>query len=224
MLIYHALNRGVDKRKIFLDEKDYFRFVHDLFEFNDEDPATNNWKHFGNIRGVGLREIRKVREMLLHMPAFCLMPNHYHLLLLIEEISKMTEFMRKLNTGFTNFFNIKYDREGALFQGKYKRILIENEQQFAHIVVYIHLNPLDLEIPQWRDRALTGSEIKHALYYLENYRWSSHSDYLGKRNFPSVTSRDYFLKYFGGPEGYLDAVVNWLRAPKYGRVKDFTLE
>src|SRR3989344_9609616 len=118
MLIYHALNRGVDKRKIFLDEKDYFRFVHVLFEFNDEDPATNNWKHFGNIRGVGLREIRKVREMLLHMPAFCLMPNHYHLLLLIEEVSKMTEFMRKLNTGFTNFFNIKYDREGALFQGK----------------------------------------------------------------------------------------------------------
>lgn len=225
MYFYHVVNRGVDKRKIFSNNRDYYRFVHDMYEFNDVAPAQNTQYLAMQLKEVGLRIVeRKPRELLVNLPAFCLMPNHYHLLLQIDNLEAMTAFMRKLNTGYTNYFNLKYDREGALFQGKFKRILIESEQQFAHIVIYIHLNPLDLFMSEWRKRALTDIEVHKCLKFLQDYRWASHLDYLGLHNFPSVTQRDYFLEYFGGAEGYQDALIGWLKAPKAGRIKDFVLE
>ncbi len=224
MEFYHVLNRGVDKRDIFLDDRDYYRFVHDLYEFNDSNPVLNNSQLFGR-REVGLRYFeRRPRDLLLKIPSFSLMRNHYHLLLQISEAENMTKFMRKLNTGFTNYFNERNSREGALFQGKFKRILIENERQFAHIVVYIQLNPLDYYLPEWRRRALSRREIIKCLDFLEKYRWSSHLDYVGKNNFPSVTSRDYFLDFFGSSKGYTAALENWLKAPKFSLIKDAIME
>ena len=84
--IYHAINRGVDKRKIFLDEQDYMRFVHDLFEFNDEELVSTTYYKFQKIKNdvIARRKIeipRKPRKFLVNILSFCLMPNHYHLLL-----------------------------------------------------------------------------------------------------------------------------------------------
>lgn len=225
--VYHVLNRGVDKRDIFKGKADYFRFIHDLYEFNDKQCIGTTYRAYQkNVKlyDIECRTMKRERELLVENHAFCLMPNHYHICLSPLEIDSIPTYMHKINMGYSKYFNIKNKRSGTLFEGRYKNILIENERQFSHILVYIHLNPLDLFMPEWRERGLNSQEINKCLKFLEDYRWSSHLDYLGKRNFPSVTQKDYFLKYFGGSEGYKNALVVWLKAPKFGRVKNLMLE
>ena len=78
--IYHVLNRGVDKRNIFMNDEDRFRFIHDLFEFNDTEPLNNTGYFFNKAFATPYIE-RKPRKLLVEILAFCLMPNHYHLML-----------------------------------------------------------------------------------------------------------------------------------------------
>lgn len=209
--LFHILNRGVDKRKIFLDEKDYLRFIHDLFEFNNEEPAFNTG-HFFKNQYIDVRRQyieRKPRKLIVEILAFCLMPNHYHLLIKPNKDSSTAEFMKKLNGGYAKYFNIKYERVGALFQGKYKSVLIKNEAHFIHLPYYIHFNPLDLIAPEWREREIKN--YKKAIKFLENYRWSSYLDYIGKKNFPSVTQREFLSDFFDGPAQYKKDSMKWLK-------------
>ncbi|MEK7566700.1 MAG: transposase [Patescibacteria group bacterium] len=118
------------------------------------------------------------------------MPNHIHLLLSPVAENGMPLFMKKFNGGYAKYFNEKYKRTGALFEGRYKRILIENDAHFDYILYYIHLNPLDLITPEWRDKKLNN--FRKAMKFLDSYRWSSYLDYTGEKNFPSVTQRDFF--------------------------------
>lgn len=227
MEIAHVLNRGVDKREIFLDEQDYFRFIHDLFEFNDVNSVNTtfyNFKHKYN-NDVGRRKIggeRKPREMLVNILAFCLMPNHYHLLLTPVVQNGISLFIKKLNGGYAKYFNVKYERSGALFQGKYKRVIVKNEAHFIHLPYYIHLNPLDLIAPEWRERKLNN--FTKATKFLNSYRWSSHLDYVGEKNFPSITQRDFLLEFFGGHEQYKKNIERWLRDLSLENMQDLTLE
>lgn len=229
MELFHVLNRGVDKRKIFIDEKDHFRFIHDLFEFNDEKRANDSSYIFrqsfqsSDVRRPKVREeSHKPRKLLVKIHSFCLMPNHYHLLLTPVAGSGVQLFMKKLNGGYAKYFNEKYERKGALFEGRYKRILIEDETHFTHLPFYIHFNPLDLAVPEWREWKV--KDYGKAINFLENYRWSSHLDYLGKKNFPSVTQRDFLLEVFGGEKEYEKRVKSWLRELNLEGIKDFVLE
>jgi len=226
MELFHVLNRGVDKRKIFLDDEDYFRGIHDLFEFNDIEQINNLTYFFRrNSKDVGrpyIKEERRKRKLLVKILAFCLMPNHYHLLLMPVVKNGIPLFMKKLNGGYAKFFNEKYERKGALFQGKYKRILVDKEAHFIHLPYYIHFNSLDLVAPEWRNR-----EIKNytkAIDFLNLYRWSSHLDYLGKNNFPSVTQRDFLLDFFGGSENYASSIKKWLKELNLEETKELFLE
>jgi putative transposase len=223
--IYHVVSRGVDRRKIFLDNKDYFRFIHDLFEFNDQNPLPNTTKTFRKqiSSRLFLQNKKKTpRKLLVEILAFCLMPNHYHLLLrpLVED--GLVKFMKRLNMGFAHYFNHKYERTGALFEGRYKSVSITNESHFIYVPYYIHCNPLDLCEPEWRER-----EIKHfreAYRFLEKYRWSSHLDYIGKENFPSVTQRKFLLEIFGGPEKYRSGMLHWLKDMDINEINNLTLD
>jgi len=198
MEIYHVLNRGVDKRRVFMDEKDYVRFVHDLFVFNDKN-ATLNYI-------LQKRQIERPRELLVHIHAFCLMPNHYHLLLSPAVENGVPQFMKKLNMGYAKYFNEKYDRSGALWQGKYKKKLIKKDAHFLYIPYYIHLNALDLSMPQWREGKVKN--ILQALKNLREYRWSSHLDYLGEKNFPSLTERELLAGTIGTRARYEKEIRN----------------
>lgn len=204
---YHLYNRGVDKRKIFINKNDYIRFIHDLYEFNDSNPA----QAFSRQKNVGYQVSDIMgRRLLVSLHTFALMPNHHHLL--VEQVKEkgISLFMRKLHLGYTNAFNLKNKRSGHLFQGTFKDVHIKDDRQLAHLVCYIHSNPLDLWKKNWKERELTKSEIKSALKFLENYRWSSHLDYLGIKNFPSLISTKFLLDFFGGTEGYKKFFINWL--------------
>jgi putative transposase len=225
--IYHILDRGVDKRKIFLNKQDYFRFIHDLFEFNNQNLINTTFYNFqrtqNNVTGlhrIGLE--RKPRKLLIDIYAFCLMPNHYHLLVSPKIENGIAKFMHKLNKGYSRYFNIKHSRKGTLFEGRYKSILVSKEPHFYHLPYYIHLNPLDIEFPEWREGKLRN--YKRAMNFLNNYRWSSHLDYSGQNNFPSITNREFLLDIFGGEKKYKQSIEKWLAELELERVRKIMLE
>ncbi len=212
-----------------MDDKDRYRFIHDLFEFNDYNPANTSSHHFykqyGDLRSREIRNKERKREprkLLVDILAFCLMPNHYHLLLSPRVEDGIVKFMRKLNIGYAKYFNEKYQRVGALFESRYKSVLVENQAHFIHLPYYIHLNPLDLVASEWRERKINN--LNKALDFLNKYKWSSHLDYSGQKNFPSVTSREFLLEIFGGEGGYRKSVKKWLNELAVEKISDFILE
>ncbi|MBI3335010.1 MAG: transposase [Candidatus Portnoybacteria bacterium] len=223
--IYHIVVRGVEGRSIFQEISDYYRAIHDLFEFNDEAPAAWQHRSFYNLYEDGPRSIgnrvgdrgwkKKPRKLLVKILAFCLMPNHIHLLLHQREDQGITRFMRKLGTGYALYFNKKYQRQGYLFQGRFRAILIKTNEQLEHVFVYIHTNPASLVDAGWKEGKV--KDPAKVINTIENYRWSSYMDYLGKENFPSVTQRDFFNKIMPRVE-WQKFVNDWVR---YKSIKEF---
>ncbi len=221
--VYHIYNRGVDKRDIFMDDQDHFRFIHDLYEFNDS-QKVKNLCHFlskNKYSEVGLHYInKKQRETLVDILAYCLMDNHFHLMVQQKTENGITEFMRKMGTGYTNYFNKKYERSGVLFQGNFKSVHLEKDAHFLYLPVYIHFNPLDYEFKEWREGKIKNQ--KKALEFLDNYRWSSYMDYTGKKNFPSILQKDFLLESFGSEEKYRKEIVDWMKSFKDIYEKNFS--
>lgn len=209
--IYHIYNRGVDKRDIFVDDEDRIRFIHDLFEFNDSNP-TIKLNHFlsRNNSEVGLPNIkREPRKILVDILAYCLMDNHFHMIIRQKVENGITEFMRKIGTGYTNYFNKKYERSGSLFQGKFKSICIKNDTHLIYLPMYIHLNPLDFKFHEWREKKIKN--YKEAIDFLGSYRWSSYMDYTGQKNFPSIINKDFILSRVGNEEKFKKENNEWIR-------------
>lgn len=224
--LLHVLNRGVDKRKIFLDSSDYLRFIHNLFELNNSDNVFNtNYHHRVNNNFVyQCKQTKKQekRNLLVSIHAFCLMTNHYHLLISPLQDNGIPLFMKKINTAYANYFNIKRKRSGALFEGRYKRVLIKTEAHFIHLPYYIHLNPLDISFPEWREKRI--GNFKKAVEFLSAYRWSSHLDYLGKKNFPSVINKEFLLEFFSNEKEYGKSFNGWLENACLETIKTVSLE
>lgn len=198
-----------------MDKQDHYRFIHDLFEFNNVNPSESVGRLFSKMSDLrsptNLKKAKKPRKLIVDVLAFCLMPNHYHLVIEAENKEKLIRFMRKLNIGYAKYFNKKYKRTGALFEGRYKSVPIETHAHFVHLPYYVHLNPLDMVVPEWRERKIDAKSYKKAVDFLQSYRWSSHLDYCGKKNFPSVTQREFLLKFFGGEVKYEKSILSWLK-------------
>ncbi len=222
--IYHICNRGVEKRDIFLDKKDYFRAIHNLYEFNDEAPAPNLYYKIPFLKSYEARprKIEYKRNPIVEILTFVLLPNHYHLLLRQLNDGGVKKFMHKFGTGYAMYFNQKYQHVGPLFPGPFKAVLVKEEAHFIHLPFYIHANPLDLKFPEWRQQQLRNCEA--AMAFLENYRWSSFPDYIGKKNFPSVTTRDFLLNVYGSPKKYHKMTRNLLMEMDLSNIRDVALE
>lgn len=235
--IYHIINRGVEKRDIFTCDADYYRFIHDLYEFNDEDSVEWNFRHnltgtdpgdteIGGVTAINSREKDtglKKRKLLVEILAFCLMPNHFHLLLRQLQDRGISLFMQKMG-GYVVYFNKKYERVGSLFQNRYKAVDIQTDQQLNNVFSYIHTNPVELVEPLWKTEGV--SDLKVAKRKLYEWRWSSYLDYAGKKNFPSVTSREMFLELFGGERGCMQSIDDWVKykAENYENWRDVALD
>lgn len=137
---YHIYNRGVEKRTIFEDDQDYDVFLSNLRFYLSPPPLKGETPKSIPYPSQQLKNhSNKVR---LH--AFCLMPNHFHLLLQQHDLDAMNFFMRSLSTKYSMYFNKKYDRVGSLFQGVYKAVRVATQEQFLYLTKYIHLNPLKI--------------------------------------------------------------------------------
>jgi putative transposase len=187
MDFYHLVNRGVEKRDVVLDDADRVRFVHDLYTFNDKNTINPNHRFTENFKYH--------RNILVDIHAWCLMNNHYHLL--VSEVLEggVSLFMHKLNMGYAKYFNERYERSGYVWQGRFRKVHVSTGSHLMFLPYYIHLNPLDFSMPEWREGAVAKAE--KALDFLSNYRWSSFYDYCGKRNFPSVIEKKYLCEILG---------------------------
>ena len=217
MELWHALNHSVEGRNLFLDSQDYARFVHNLYEFNDSAPAGNAYRLFdtSDVMDIVNPSFKKTRRMLVNIHGWNLMRDHYHLLLSERIENGISLFLRKLNVGYANYVNQRYERKGTLYRGRTKKILIEREAHFLYILHYLHLNPLDYldGAEKWRLRNKSGiRNVDEALEYLESYRWSSYLDYVGKKNFPSILTTSLFKDVLGD---YHDSLSEYLSDAEY---------
>jgi len=142
--------------------------------------------------------------------------------LLVRELKKggISKFMLKLESGYAAYFTTKYGvkMKGHFFHDRFKCVHIKTEAQLIAVFVYIHTNPVALIDPHWKEKGIKNPE--RAIKFLEEeYRWSSFFDYIGKKNFPSVTQRDFLLQIMGGPEGAKKAVRDWVRHK--GKIRKF---
>lgn len=207
--IYHIYNRGVEKRDIYQEDGDYIRFIHHLYHFNNSNIVSKNLRRdiFSNqMYEIGSRTLQEnEKNPFVDIYVFALMPNHFHLLVKQNIDNGISKFMQKIGIGYTLFFNNKYERTGFLFQGKFKAVLVDNDSYLQYLPHYIHLNPIKL-----LNEGGPTSFIEK-VNFLENYKWSSYPDYVGKRNFPSVIKRDFILNLFGNSKSYQKDLEQFLK-------------
>ncbi len=190
---YHVFNRGVDKRIIFDDEEDYSYFMHILEVFNDIEPAENIRYFYRSRTSIeNPKTANKERKPLVEIVSFCLMPNHFHIIIKQLVDGGISKFLQKLGTGFTHYFNKKNKRSGVLFQGKTKSSHIDEERYLNYLKMYIELNPLDIYDSGWKEKGIV--DRKNTKEFLENYKWKSKPKDAHASDEPYVMSSD-FLEY-----------------------------
>jgi len=148
---YHIYNRGVEKRKIFLDQQDYAVFLPYLKEYllPKDERALSKRLMDSSITSIEKNKILKLLRLNnfsneITLLAYCLMPNHFHFFVKQKSAGSIDKFMNSLGTRYTMYFNKKYDRVGSLYQGVYKAVSVNNESQFIYLSKYIHSQALAL--------------------------------------------------------------------------------
>ncbi|MBI2086893.1 MAG: transposase [Candidatus Zambryskibacteria bacterium] len=204
---YHLYNRGIDKRVIFKSNKDYERFILLMYLSNSNNSFRlddiKQQKTFGEILMLDRG------KLIVSIGAWCLMTNHFHLLVRQEVDGGITKFMRKLGVGYSMYFNIRHERSGALFGGLFKSRLVGTDDNYMrHLFGYIHINPLEIKFPEWENQVTRSSiDMKK---FLESYRYSSYLDYLDvNRVEKNILQIENFPSYFQNAQSFRDFVENY---------------
>ena len=210
--IYHIYNRGVEKRPIFLSKRDYARFF-DTINYYRFANCPIKFSYFKKLalkeRENTFQKLEKESKRLVDILAFCLMPNHFHLLLKQLTDKGISTFIAKMTNGFSHYFNIRHDRSGHLFQGNFGAVRIEDDEQFMHVSRYIHLNPVTSYL----------IEIEN----LVSYKYSSYSEYISRSS--GFTNVKEALSYFNEPNKYKEFVEDQADyAKKLPDIQRLTLE
>ncbi len=155
---YHIYNRGVDKRDIFTNKKDLERFVLSVKEFNKKIPIGSLRDKTPDVGRLGENEDN---TPLVSIVCYCFNPNHFHFILKQETDDGISEFFKRLLGGYTKYFNLTHNRNGALFQGRFKSKLIIEEGYFLRIRPYVNMNYLLHEIPEDKKNFIKTSDDEY---------------------------------------------------------------
>jgi putative transposase len=202
---YHLYNRGVDKRTIYLDAHDYRRFVELMYLCNSSAAIDVRTIHKDHSSAFEF----EVGEPLVAIGSYCLMPNHFHILAtpLIE--GGLSTFMGKLGTGYSMYFNKKYKRTGALFQGTFKSQHTNTDEYLKYLYAYIHLNPVKLIDSSWKEEGI--KDAAKSFDFAASFQYSSLSDYLGqKREENKILDPRPFPEYLLNPNDIKKELFEWL--------------
>ena len=209
---YHVYNRGTDKCIIYEDPADYHRFQELLYLSNSTEPI--------NVRSIKKQHKNiynyKRDNNLVAIGAYCLMPNHFHILLKPLVDDGVSTFMSKLSTSYSMYFNKRYERTGGLFEGRYKAKHAAEDNYLKYLFAYIHLNPVKLIDKTWKEEGIT--DMRQAYRYVSEYTYSSLIDYIEQRRQEGmVLTRSEFPEYFTHPESIKEELFQWLT---YGDIED----
>ena len=211
--IYHVFNRGVEKRPTFTDKRElkraiqtinYYRYANLPFKLSKflSLPESEKMKLLQNIETVYAK--------LVEIICYCLMPNHFHLLLKQKQDNGVSKFIANFTNSYTKYFNSKHERIGPLFQGIFGAVHIESDEQLLHVSRYIYLNPISSFLIKPED--------------LENYPWSSYPEYLDITS-EHITAKEIILDFFPLKEKYKQFVLDQADyAQKLEQIKHLTLE
>lgn len=215
--IYHVYNRGVEKRIIFQDDEDYKVFLSYLKEYLSRPPKPEELllKTFSlkgrTFKGIP-RQPRNYHQQ-IKLLAYCLMPNHFHLLVKQNENKdSLKEFMQSLLTRYSMYFNKKYERVGSLFQGKYKAIIVMDEMYLLHLSRYIHINPYEFT-----------NDLVNAYSSYGEYLGTRHSNWIDPSLILAYFENKKFLPEFKKVITYKSFVENYTKRNKKD-LENITLE
>lgn len=194
---YHIYNRGVDKRDVFLDIMDYERFLLAMNLLNDErDGLMLEWRDIRRVdpraKLLDFQELSSRKNPKVEIITYCLNPNHYHFILKQLRKNGIKDFLHKVSTSYTNYFNVKYKRSGSLFQGPFKAIHIDSNEYLLYLSAYVNKN-----------------NFIHGYNKDDNWPYSSLLDYLGRRNNNMISvKKDIILKQFKNVAEYKEFLKN----------------
>lgn len=199
---YHVFNRGVAKMQIFKNSYDYSRFIKTMRYYSILGPKPR-FSIFTPTT-LGLDNTKKIVDIV----CFCLMPNHFHILLQQKNEGGISEFLSKLSNSYTRYFNERSKRIGPLLQGVFKAIHVETDEQLIHLSRYIHLNPI----------------VSFIVRDLESYQWSSYPEYLNLLH-DEICAKDIILGQFKSSKGYKQFVLDQVDySKKLERVEHLLLD
>lgn len=200
---YHIYNRGNGKSTIFFNDSDRRRFQKLLYLCNSDNPVV-----FKTVQSLALDKIER-GETLVDIGAYCLMPNHFHLLLREKREGGISIFIQKLLTAYSKYLNKKYERTGTLFEGPFRATHVDRDEYLKYLFSYIHLNPVKLIDPNWKENGVANRDS--AKRYLDQYSYSSYIDYMGKgREEGSIIERNAFPEYFSDFKEFEQFIDEWL--------------
>lgn len=210
--IYHIFNRGLDRRSVFTDKRELTR-AKELIKFYRNSYVPLRYSQFllqPKDRQNQLLELMESGNKLVSIISYCLMPNHFHFLVKQLEENGITKFISNFTNGYTKYYNQKHSRSGPLFEGVFKAVYVETDEQFLHLSRYIHLNPVVSSIIKLSD--------------LSNYQWSSYPDYIGLSN-SAFCDKNLVLEMFKSPKDYERFVLDQVDyGKKLEEIKHLILE
>lgn len=180
---YHIFNRSINKEPIFTYKKCCHRAVSALEYYQHKNPPVKMSIYLsqGVDRQQDYNKLLYQSKRMVDIIAYCLMPNHYHLILKQLEDNGIRKFISLFQNSYTRYFNTKFKRNGHLFQGKYKAVYVEEDDQLLHLMRYIHLNPFTSSVVETKEEIL-------------NYPYSSLSEYLSNSN--GLCQKDIIRSFF----------------------------
>jgi REP element-mobilizing transposase RayT len=163
---FHVYNRGVARSEIFKSDDDYRYFEYLLERQLSKTPVKNkDGREYPNFDG----------KISIH--SYCLMSNHFHLLIKQNNQGDIKRFLTSLITSYSMYLNKKYSRKGPVFESTYKAILVEKDEYLTHLSRYIHLNPLGFrswEYSSYNDYLYTPKDWVETSFILGMFRTKKH--------------------------------------------------
>lgn len=209
---YHVYNRGVARAPTYSSKRDYERFLlcFQYYRFSNLPFRLSRFLQTPKgERELTIKELETRNNKTIEIVAFCLMPNHFHLLTKQVSEGGISKFMKQVSDSYTRYFNIKHKRVGPLFQGAFKAVRVENDEQLVHLSRYINLNPL------------TSNVVRESDFL--DYPWFSLKNYLEEDR--GLVDPSIVLDNFKTPGDYLKFVLDQADyGKKLEEIKHLTLE
>lgn len=186
---YHIFNRGVDKRITFSNKREYVRAISVIRYYSFHKPPIRYSRLLTLPQDMRENVLLSLKNKSVNIIAYCIMPNHFHLLLQQVQENGISRFVANMTNSYTKYFNTKHKRVGPLFGGIFKAVHIEDNEQLIHLSRYIHLNPATAYIIEAKN--------------LHEYPWSSYLEYINKALVP-LCNKEKILEFFKDDKDYED--------------------